>query len=193
MLFTLSCIFWSLVWVRRQSYSGFYRLYLFFLSLVLRILGAKPASRAKHLIGLCCLRPWGLSDGEFLRRCKQGTLQYVVIKIVCACLTVVLANAGAYGEGELNWFKGWPYVTFISNYSQVQAYIICCDVFNGFSSSSRPLYTLVFQFRRKPVRNLWFPPTWAGVGHVLFGPLLSGNTNAHTDHVCFLTGLCLCF
>lgn len=41
-------------------------------------------------------------DGFFLRRCKQGTLQFVLLKPVMAALTLLLYAAGAYTDGDMS-------------------------------------------------------------------------------------------
>jgi hypothetical protein len=48
--------------------------------------------------GTCCLPPLPI-DGFFLRRCKQGTLQFVLIKPVLASLTLILYAAERYEDG----------------------------------------------------------------------------------------------
>ena len=49
----------------------------------------------------CCL-PTMQVDGFFLRRCKQGTLQFVLLKPIMAFLTVILYASGAYTEGDMS-------------------------------------------------------------------------------------------
>ena len=43
-------------------------------------------------------------NGQFVRLCKQGALQFVFLKPVLAVLTVVLFTQGGYVEG--NWSPG---------------------------------------------------------------------------------------
>jgi Organic solute transporter Ostalpha len=49
----------------------------------------------------CCL-PTMTVDGFFLRRCKQGTLQFVLLKPVIATLTIILYAVGAYTDGDMS-------------------------------------------------------------------------------------------
>ena len=46
-------------------------------------------------------------NGQFVRLCKQGALQFVFLKPVLAVLTVVLFTQGGYVEG--NWSPGSGY------------------------------------------------------------------------------------
>jgi hypothetical protein len=55
---------------------------------------------AKFLALITHLQPIPV-DGFFLRRCKQGTLQFVIIKPILAILTLVLFSIGRYQVG--NW------------------------------------------------------------------------------------------
>lgn len=48
----------------------------------------------------CCL-PQIQVDNLFIRGCKQGVLQFVLIKPILATLTIVLYLSDAYSEG--NW------------------------------------------------------------------------------------------
>jgi ABC-type uncharacterized transport system permease subunit len=45
-------------------------------------------------------------DGFFLRRCKQGTLQFVLLKPIMALLTIILYAAGAYTDGDMSVSNG---------------------------------------------------------------------------------------
>ena len=48
----------------------------------------------------CCCKPMAV-DGFFLRRCKQGTLQFVLVKPLMAALTLLLYAGGAYIAGDM--------------------------------------------------------------------------------------------
>ncbi len=48
----------------------------------------------------CCMKPIPV-DGFFLRNCKQGTLQFVIIKPLLAFMTLVLFAMDLYQMG--NW------------------------------------------------------------------------------------------
>lgn len=41
-------------------------------------------------------------DGFFLRRCKQGTVQFVLLKPVMAALVLILYAGGAYTDGDMS-------------------------------------------------------------------------------------------
>ena len=58
---------------------------------------------------------------EFLPSCKYGVLQYVVVKIFCTLLTIILESADEYGSGDFSLARGYFYVTFFTNLSQCLA------------------------------------------------------------------------
>jgi hypothetical protein len=41
-------------------------------------------------------------DGFFLRRCKQGTVQFVLLKPLMAALVLIMYAAGAYTDGDMS-------------------------------------------------------------------------------------------
>ncbi|KAL1245880.1 Transmembrane protein [Trichinella spiralis] len=51
---------------------------------------------------------------EFLRFCKQATLQFCLVKPVMAFLTLVLKPLGRYEEGKWSPEEGYLYVTLIT-------------------------------------------------------------------------------
>ena len=53
----------------------------------------------------------------FLRRVKQGALQFVLIKPLTAILGLILESKGLYNDGELNLRSGYFYCAVINNIS----------------------------------------------------------------------------
>merc|ERR1712166_1475561 len=60
-------------------------------------------------------------DGRFLRKMKQGGLQFVFIKPALAALTVMLDGLGCYGKDEWVTSEGFLYVQIIYNFSYTWA------------------------------------------------------------------------
>ena len=67
---------------------------------------------------LCCL-PDMNPDKRFILRMKYGVLQYVLIAPLLALSAGVLNWFNAYGDGEVDWTKGYAYVIAILNCSQL--------------------------------------------------------------------------
>ncbi|KAF5177577.1 Transmembrane protein, partial [Thalictrum thalictroides] len=53
----------------------------------------------------CCFSPIPL-DGRFIRRCKQGTLQFVILKPILVALTFILYAKGKYKDGNFSAKQG---------------------------------------------------------------------------------------
>lgn len=47
----------------------------------------------------CCLPPL-MVNGRFVRQCKQGALQFVLLKPILAIIILVLYSQGKYTEGD---------------------------------------------------------------------------------------------
>lgn len=53
----------------------------------------------------CCWPPQKV-DGFLLRKCKQGTLQFVMAKPILAALTLILYAGGGYEDGDWSFTNG---------------------------------------------------------------------------------------
>ena len=84
-----------------------------------------------------------------MMKCKYGVLQYVVAKIITAFLTAILEPIGLFNEGELDWTKGYVYISLTINISQGLA-----------------LYCLV-KFYHATMYNLSSPVNWRPLGKFL--------------------------
>ena len=66
-------------------------------------------------------KPWRMGP-EFLRNCKAGVLNYVIIRPCTALIAVISEANGVYGEGELfNATKSYTYCVFINGWVQTTA------------------------------------------------------------------------
>jgi len=84
-----------------------------------------------------------------MANCKYGVLQYVVAKIFASIATATLEPIGLFNEGEFSWTKGYIYISFIINLSQMWA-----------------LYCLV-KFYHATHENLASPINWKPLGKFL--------------------------
>ena len=64
--------------------------------------------------GTCCLPTLNI-DGFFLRGCKQGALQFVILKPIMALATLFLEAGGYYADGEFRADRGYAYLAFMYN------------------------------------------------------------------------------
>ncbi|KAL7082256.1 hypothetical protein ACP275_14G088200 [Erythranthe tilingii] len=87
----------------------------------------------------CCFPPIPL-DGRFIRRCKQGCLQFVILKPILVVVTFVLYAKGKYEDGNFNPMQSYLYLTIIYTFSYSAAlyalalfYVACRDLLQPFN------------------------------------------------------------
>ncbi|KAK4796770.1 hypothetical protein SAY86_029096 [Trapa natans] len=87
----------------------------------------------------CCLPPLPL-DGRFIRRCKQGCLQFVILKPILVVVTLILYAKGKYHDGNFSPSQSYLYLTIIYTISYSLAlyalalfYVACKDLLQPFN------------------------------------------------------------
>ena len=56
-------------------------------------------------------------DGVYIRRCRQGAIQFVLLKPILAGLTLMLTWGGVYGDNEIVADRAYLYIAFVYNMS----------------------------------------------------------------------------
>ncbi|CAI0552051.1 unnamed protein product [Linum tenue] len=119
-----------------------------FLSLCLAWVGG-PGSVVLSLTGrvmkpscclmTCCFPPIPL-DGRFIRRCKQGCLQFVILKPILVAVTLILFAKGKYKDGNFSPNQAYLYFTIIYTISYTMAlyalalfYVACRHLLQPFN------------------------------------------------------------
>lgn len=87
----------------------------------------------------CCFHPIPL-DGRFIRRCKQGCLQFVILKPILVFVTIILYEKGKYHDGNFSAKQSYLYLTIIYTFSYSTAlyalylfYVACRDLLQPFN------------------------------------------------------------
>ncbi|MFS8002500.1 putative organic solute transporter subunit alpha/Transmembrane protein [Helianthus anomalus] len=91
----------------------------------------------------CCFPPIPL-DGSvsqrFIRRCKQGCLQFVILKPILVAVTFILYAKGKYQDGNFSAKQSYLYITIIYTISYSMAlyalalfYVACRDLLQPFN------------------------------------------------------------
>ncbi|KAK6121255.1 hypothetical protein DH2020_045029 [Rehmannia glutinosa] len=87
----------------------------------------------------CCFPPMPL-DGRFIRRCKQGCLQFVILKPILVVITFIFYAKGKYEDGNFNPMQSYLYLTIIYTISYSVAlyalalfYMACRDLLQPFN------------------------------------------------------------
>ncbi|GMH06688.1 hypothetical protein Nepgr_008528 [Nepenthes gracilis] len=107
----------------------------------------------------CCFPPMPL-DGRFIRRCKQGCLQFVILKPILVALTFILYSKGTYEDGDFSVNQSYLYLTIIYSISYSVAlyalalfYVACRDLLQPFNPV--PKFILI--------KSVVFLTYWQGV------------------------------
>ncbi|WOH04445.1 hypothetical protein DCAR_0623854 [Daucus carota subsp. sativus] len=119
-----------------------------FLSLCLDWVGG-PGAVVLSLSGRVLKPSWALMtccflhiplDGRFIRRCKQGCLQFVILKPILVALTIILYSKGKYHDGNFSAGQSYLYLTIIYTFSYSTAlyalylfYAACRDLLQPFN------------------------------------------------------------
>ncbi|XP_039118424.1 transmembrane protein 184A [Dioscorea cayenensis subsp. rotundata] len=87
----------------------------------------------------CCFPAIPL-DGRFIRRCKQGCLQFVILKPILVAITIILYAKGKYEDGNFSANQSYLYITIIYTISYSMAlyalalfYMACRDLLKPFN------------------------------------------------------------
>ena len=77
---------------------------------------------------------------RFIRRCKQGCLQFVILKPILAAVTLILYAKGKYKDGNFSPNQSYLYLTIIYTLSYTMAlyalalfYVACKDLLQPFN------------------------------------------------------------
>ncbi|GFP80415.1 transmembrane protein 184a [Phtheirospermum japonicum] len=105
-----------------------------FLSLCLAWVGG-PGAVVLSLTGKVMKPNW-----RFIRRCKQGCLQFVILKPILVTVTFILYAKGKYEDGNFNPMQSYLYLTIIYTISYSMAlyalalfYVACKDLLQPFN------------------------------------------------------------
>jgi len=109
--------------------------------------------------GTCCLVGHSYNIG-FLRFCKQGTLQFCIIKPVMSFVVIILQSFGLYHEGIWSITEGYLYTTIIYNISISVALYALFLFYFATRDLLRPFEPVLKFFTIKSVIFLSF---WQGV------------------------------
>ncbi|GJN09837.1 hypothetical protein PR202_ga27882 [Eleusine coracana subsp. coracana] len=125
----------------------------------------------------CCLPAIPL-DGRFIRRCKQGCLQFVILKPILVVITFILYAKGKYEDGNFSVNQSYLYITIIYTISYSMAlfalalfYAACRDLLQPYN----PVPKFIM------IKSVVFLTYWQRTLCYLI-------KNRYSDMVCFLTG-----
>lgn len=75
----------------------------------------KDSELSPSCLSMTCCLPHVKIDGRFVKWCKNGTLQFVLVKPILAAVTLLLYANNLYTEGNWNINNGWAFEIFQSS------------------------------------------------------------------------------
>ncbi|KAL6209278.1 hypothetical protein ACLB2K_020220 [Fragaria x ananassa] len=86
----------------------------------------------------CFIRDWDLGLA-FYHAVKVGIVQYMILKLICALLAMILQSFGVYGEGKFDWRYGYPYLAVVLNFSQTWALYCLVQFYSVIKDKLQPI------------------------------------------------------
>lgn len=135
----------------------------------------------------CCLagRQYTI---EFLRFCKQATLQFCAVKPVMAALTVLLTILGKYHDGDWSLNEGYIWITLVYNVSVTLALYALYLFYTATADMLSP-YSPVLKFAS--VKAVVFLSFWQGVALAILGladVIVDVTMRSSPDTICITRG-----
>ncbi|KAJ2943699.1 hypothetical protein O0L34_g16810 [Tuta absoluta] len=135
--------------------------------------------RASCVNGTCCMSGANYTIG-FLRFCKQATLQFCLVKPLCAFIIIFLQSSGHYHDGDWSPSGGYLYITIIYNFS-VSLALYGLFLFLGATREMLKPFDPVLKFFT--VKSVIFLSFWQGVALAIMeqGGVISPITYVNGD------------
>ncbi|XVE60178.1 hypothetical protein DITRI_Ditri05aG0107300 [Diplodiscus trichospermus] len=106
-----------------------------------------------------CLKDWYLGP-KFYHAVKIGIVQYMILKMICALLAMILESFGVYGEGKFEWRYGYPYLAVVLNFSQTWALYCLVQFYAVTKEKLEPIRPLA---KFLTFKSIVFLTWWQGV------------------------------
>jgi len=144
----------------------------------------------------CCLQAH--LNADFLLHIKRGTMQYVIISPIASFIAVVCGALDIYGDGVIDWTRGYVYIAIVQNVTQIVA-LYCLIWFYMISKDELAAFNPLAKFL--VVKSVVFFTFWQGVGinllvkvllHARCGLLVrsaGGGSSSHVRIVCDLSSV----
>nr|KJB59326.1 hypothetical protein B456_009G252500 [Gossypium raimondii] len=105
------------------------------------------------------LKDWYLGP-KFYHAVKIGIVQYMILKMICALLAMILQSFGVYGEGKFEWRYGYPYLAVVLNFSQTWALYCLLQFYAVTKEKLEPIRPLA---KFLTFKSIVFLTWWQGV------------------------------
>ncbi|KAL9234206.1 hypothetical protein vseg_009101 [Gypsophila vaccaria] len=105
------------------------------------------------------MKEWYLGE-NFYQAVKIGIVQYMIVKLICAFLAILLEACGVYGEGKFQWNYGYPYLAAVLNFSQTWALYCLVQFYAVTKDKLEPIKPLA---KFLTFKSIVFLTWWQGV------------------------------
>ncbi|XP_021760965.1 protein LAZ1 homolog 1-like [Chenopodium quinoa] len=105
------------------------------------------------------IREWYLGK-DFYQAVKIGIVQYMILKLICALLAILLEACGVYGEGKFQWNYGYPYLAAVLNFSQTWALYCLVQFYSVTKDRLEPIKPLA---KFLTFKSIVFLTWWQGI------------------------------
>ncbi|CAB4319686.1 unnamed protein product [Prunus armeniaca] len=107
----------------------------------------------------CLIGDWPLGP-TFYHAVKVGIVQYMILKLICAFLAMILETFGVYGEGTFDWRYGYPYLAVVLNFSQTWALYCLVQFYSVIKDKLQPIKPLA---KFLTFKSIVFLTWWQGI------------------------------
>ncbi|BBH08806.1 Protein of unknown function D [Prunus dulcis] len=107
----------------------------------------------------CLIGDWPLGP-TFYHAVKVGIVQYMILKLICALLAMILETFGVYGEGKFDWRYGYPYLAVVLNFSQTWALYCLVQFYSVIKDKLQPIKPLA---KFLTFKSIVFLTWWQGI------------------------------
>ncbi|XP_057532121.1 protein LAZ1 homolog 1 [Amaranthus tricolor] len=105
------------------------------------------------------MREWYLGK-DFYQAVKIGIVQYMILKLICALIAILLEACGVYGEGKFQWNYGYPYLAAVLNFSQTWALYCLVQFYSVTKEKLEPIKPLA---KFLTFKSIVFLTWWQGI------------------------------
>jgi hypothetical protein len=162
------------------SFMRYLMYYLGDAGLLARRLAAMPASMGTHKPPFCFLTPWTMG-AEFLKKCRTGVFQFVVVRFCLVVSGLTLKSLGIYHEGHFSTRSLHLYFTLANGLSQAYALY---SLFMFYHCTNKELKGIRPFTKFLCIKLVIFFSWWQGLGIFILvrsGQIISGHGHSANE------------
>lgn len=139
-------------------------------------LAGLPSALGMHKMPFCWLPQWHMGS-EFLRRCKIGVFQYVLVRFLSTVLSLFLHLLGYYDVNDASWYSLSTFLTCINSLSQTWALY---SLMLFYQVAQKPLLNMMPFYKFFCIKAVVFFTWWQSI--LLYALVSFGHINGSHGH-----------